>query len=247
MTKLFVQSKMLCEAGFPLHGFAVSGDYRFDGPAPQDDVVAQYRALRAALDTPWPLLRLQQVHGDGVVDAKTALAALGQDDGWTSRPSLEGDALLSTGAEAVLGVLTADCLPILVACTDTGHVAAIHAGWRGLAAGVVRRTIRQLTAAGSAIDAMRCAIGPGICYHCYEVGDDLADKFPESVDPIGKNTGAWLLDLPNAAEVSLIGAGLSTVQIERLDICTVCAPEGLHSHRRDGDKSGRQLSFIAAR
>jgi polyphenol oxidase len=244
---LYIQSKMLCDAGFPVHGFTIAGNYGFDGPDDDTAVIADLAALRAELATDLPLIRLKQVHGATTVDAETARLAPLENNGWNRRPEVEGDALISSDSPALLGVLSADCLPILLASSDTGHVAAIHAGWRGLSKGIVQRSVKQLLAAGGTVEAMRCAIGPAICYDCYDVGSDVADRFPESVDPLGKDTGSWLLDLPCAAEVSLIASGLSLIQIEKLGVCTRCSPLHLHSHRRDGSNSGRQLSFIARR
>ena len=199
-------------------------------------------SLKSRVGENKPLLRVKQVHGAGLVDAVSLL----QDsvDSWTTPPTLEADGIFSGDLDAVLAVQTADCLPILMGSRTTKEVAAIHAGWRGLSKGILRNAMRRFRKQGSSPDDIFAAIGPGICIRCYEVGRDVASHFPESADPVPGKPGAFMLDLCQAAEVSLIGAGLSSSNIDIIGKCTSCAPEGFFSHRRSAD-TGRQLSFIA--
>jgi purine-nucleoside/S-methyl-5'-thioadenosine phosphorylase / adenosine deaminase len=139
---------------------------------------------------------------------------------WTDEPALP------------VMALTADCLPIALARTngEAPAVAVLHAGWRGLLAGVVGAGVEALGGAPAA------AIGPGIGPCCYEVGDEVAQ-------PFAARFGADVLrgrrlDLWTAAERSLRDAGVT--RIERVDLCSACNPELFFSHRRDEGLTGRQ-------
>jgi YfiH family protein len=164
---------------------------------------------------------------------------------WSDAPTLEADALISGGAKAVLAVQTADCAAVLLADPETRMVAAIHAGWRGTAGGVIRNTVRRMGHLGAGPSRMLAAVGPCICQGCYEVGEEVASRLPESADPIRGRRGRFTLDLANAVEVSLIAAGLTTSNIDLLRLCTACDGR-FFSHRGSGGTCGRNLGFIAA-
>ena len=166
----------------------------------------------------------------------------------------ECDGLWSDVPGQAMLLLTADCLPIAIARTswDGGsprHPALVllHAGWRGLLAGIVEEGVRALrTAPGADLGArnygsiartpLRAAIGPAIGPCCYEVGDDVAGRF-RSAYGTGVLHGRRL-DLPAVAEAALRAAGVA--EVDRLDRCTACAPELFFSHRRDAGLTGRQ-------
>jgi hypothetical protein len=126
-------------------------------------------------------------------------------------------------------VMVADCLP--VALSGPGGVAMAHCGWRGLASGIVEEGVR-------AIDATAAAIGPGIGPCCYEVGEEVLSRF-EHLD--GVATGQ-MLDLTAVATRLLAEAGVERVNPSGL--CTSCNPELFYSHRRDGERTGRQAGFV---
>jgi YfiH family protein len=136
-----------------------------------------------------------------------------------------------------LMLLTADCLPIAIARTNgEPAVAALHAGWRGLLAGIV-----ESGAAAVGGGELAAAIGPGIGACCYEVGDEVAEPFRECFGEgvvVGPN-----LDLAEAAERALRAAGC--VSVERVDLCTSCEEALFFSHRRDRGRTGRQ-GIVAA-
>jgi len=137
-----------------------------------------------------------------------------------------GDALWTEESGLPLLALGADCLPIAVVTTDgRPAVAVVHAGWRGLAAGVVEAAVRAL-GSGSTAGVIGPAIGP--C--CYEVGNAVAARFDPDL------TTGRMLDLWRAGERALQRAGVG--RIERLDLCTSCYPELFFSHRRDGTRRG---------
>jgi polyphenol oxidase len=126
-------------------------------------------------------------------------------------------------------VLVADCLP--VALTGPGGVAMLHCGWRGLAAGIVARGV-------DAVSATAAAIGPGVGRCCYEVGPEVLERFDGLGDGIAEGR---MLDLAEVARRQLRAAGIE--QIESAGLCTSCEPQLFFSHRRDGERSGRQAGL----
>jgi purine-nucleoside/S-methyl-5'-thioadenosine phosphorylase / adenosine deaminase len=155
------------------------------------------------------LVRGRQVHG-----ARVVVDAQGIE---------EADGQVTTAREVAAIVLTADCLP--VALSGPGRVGMVHAGWRGLAGGV-------LEAGAEAVGAVAAAIGPGIGPCCYEVGDDVRAVF---------GTSGRTLDLKAIARVRLEAAGVR--EIHDCGLCTSCDPERFFSHRRDRGVTGRQAGL----
>jgi polyphenol oxidase len=179
-----------------------------------------------------------QVHGAAVVCADDA-GALG-----------EADAALATRAGVAVGVVTADCVPVLVA--GGGAVAAVHAGWRGLAGGVIPRAIEALrdAAPGAGLVA---AVGPCIGPCCYEVDAPVLDamrrRFGAALDGAQQATrpGHARLDLPALARRALLEAGLEPAAVGVVaGACTRCDAARFHSFRRDGAAAGRLLSWVEA-
>ena len=151
-----------------------------------------------------------------------------------------GDALIENTPGAVVGVRTADCLPILLADERLRAVAAIHAGWRGTAAGIARRTVEAMSRRfGSRPADLHAAIGPGIGKCCYEVGPEVAERFGEP--------GQARLDLADANRRQLLQAGLDTARIYAANLCTMCLAGEFHSFRRDREAAGRMRSCIGIR
>ncbi len=149
-----------------------------------------------------------------------------------------GDALITSIPKLPVSIRTADCLPILLADPRHRAVAAIHAGWRGSAARICVETLARMKEAfGTATADVFAAIGPGIGACCYEVGEEVARQ-------LGRDT-AGKIDLANANRTQLIEAGVPDAQIDLLDLCTFCNPELFHSFRRDKERAGRMVSYIA--
>ena len=167
-----------------------------------------------------------QQHGARVVEARptgilTGTAVFEQCDGLWSRERGQAMALV-----------TADCLPVAVCRTEGEPVLCLlHAGWRGLLAGIVAAGVRTL---GGGV--LAAAIGPGIGPCCYEVGEEIAEPFRVAFGDDVARDGR--LDLWTATERALAAAGCEAV--ERTDLCTACDPERFFSHRRDGGLTGRQ-------
>ncbi len=163
-----------------------------------------------------------------------------------SRPGHEPgcDALLTLSRGVVLAVATADCMSLLYSAP--GAVAAAHAGWRGAAAGLPAATLDALCAAGGVPPAaVRVAIGPCIRACCYEVGPDVARRFPASA--VRTVDGRLHLDLPGAARVQLTDAGLPAEALEDVGACTCCERTRYFSHRRDAGLTGRHWGLAALR
>jgi polyphenol oxidase len=142
---------------------------------------------------------------------------------------VEVDAHATASAGLAPLVMVADCLPI--AMVGAGGVAIAHGGWRGLAGGIVANTAER-------VGAEAAAIGPGIGPCCYEVGEEVLAEFSE-LDGVASGR---MLDLTAAARQLLKRAGVGS--IEAADLCTSCNPELLFSHRRDGERTGRQAGLV---
>jgi len=185
-------------------------------------------------------------HGFGTRDAnpdQTAMASLQQIHSAATfvarEPGCagEGDALVTRTPGVAVSIRTADCFPILVADPETRAVAAIHAGWRGTAAGVVRTSLNRMRSEfGTDPRNVFAAIGPGIGACCYEVGLEVARQFGM--------TEAGKLDLAAENRTQLIAAGVQADRIEVVGGCTFCQPAQFFSWRRDRDRAGRMISFI---
>ena len=180
--------------------------------------------------------RARQVHGFRVVCADAA-GDLG-----------EADAAFATRPGVAVGVVTADCVPVLLAAR--GAVAAVHAGWRGLAGGVIPRALEAL---GEAAPGARplAVVGPCIGACCYEVDAPVLDamraRFGAALDGALTPTrpGHARLDLPALARAALVAAGCAPGTVAVVEgACTRCDAVRFHSHRRDGAAAGRLLSWI---
>lgn len=247
-------SKLLTDAGFPHHGFTTRLKGVSKGPYASlnmgygigdDDaaVCRNHELLRIRLDADMPMARLRQVHSGTVVPAAEVIGS-SHHDGWRGPGSVEADGIVSESPGVLLAVQVADCVPVLLADPKTGSVAAVHAGWRGASKRVVQNAVRKLEHLGASPGRIVAALGPRICPKCYEVGEDVARHFPESVDPLRRAPGKFLLDLARAVEVSLLAAGLSSRNIDVLG-ATTCCDDRFYSYRKSGGTCGRGLGFIS--
>jgi hypothetical protein len=175
----------------------------------------------------------RQIHSDAVHRVETL-----------SEPATEigdGDALITTAHDLAVLVWTADCVPILLA--GDGAVAAVHSGWRGCAADVIRATVQEMQrVAGVAPTALHAALGPAVCGSCYAVGAEV----PEALRRFDLDEARWLdgnhVDLRGFLAGRLEALGVPAEQIETVGGCTVESPV-LASYRRDGEAAGRQWSI----
>ena len=157
----------------------------------------------------------------------------------------EGDALLTRTTGLALSVVTADCVPILISAGDS--IAAVHAGWRGIVAGVVAATARRFIELGAPDPATWTAwLGPAIGGCCYEVGSEVADRVAAASTPDAvlawPGTTKPHLDLARAVLAQLTDSGVT--DLHPLVSCTRCDKERLWSYRRDGTAAGRNVGMI---
>jgi YfiH family protein len=197
---------------------------------------------RIGATPPDRLLRPDQVHGVAVAEP------VGAD---RLRPE-QADAVVSREPGLAVAVVTADCVPVLAASRSGRAVAAIHAGWRGLAGGVVQAGIECLRERSSG-ESLVAAIGPRIGVCCYEVDDPVLQALerrfgadlPRALVPTRE--GHARIDLAWLTAFELERCGLEPSEIALLDgVCTQCNPSEFESHRRDGALAGRLLHHIAA-
>ena len=216
-------------------GGVSKGPYESMNPAAHvgDDpqaVALNRQRLRQQLELPGEPVWLTQVHGTTVVDA----AGCG--------PLPQADAAYACEPGVVCAVLPADCLPVLLCGRDGGCVAAVHAGWRGLAAGIIERAVAALPASAEDLLAW---LGPAISPAAYTVGDEVREAFislrPEAEAAFQPGEGCWQADLYELARQRLAASGVSAVYGgER---CTAQESETFFSYRRDGT-TGRMASLI---
>ena len=188
------------------------------------------------LSAGWPpldrLALLKQIHSPTVRRA-SEMGILG-----------EGDALISDTPGLLVGVKTADCVPILLADTRNRAVAAVHAGWKGTAKSIVTAALDRMSSAFGAQPAdLVVGIGPCIGACCYEVGQDVAAEF-QKWHPNLPSEGKVRLDLVEVNIQQLRDAGVERSNIEAIDRCTYCGGYDLESFRRDGEIAGRMISAI---
>ncbi len=188
-------------------------------------------------------LRPRQVHGKIVAEPR---------ESGVLEPE-EADAVVSAQPGLPVAVVTADCVPILACSRDGSAVAAIHAGWRGLAEGVVEAGILALRSRARPGDDLVAVVGPHIGVCCYEVDapvlSALGARFGVVLESAVRPTrpGHARLDLGRLVQVALRESGVEEAACASLeDVCTRCDAVRFHSYRRDGNHSGRLVHFVAA-
>jgi len=205
--------------------------------ADEPDAVGANRARLQAL-LPGQPAWIAQVHGAAVVDA--GLVQPGA-------PVQTGDASIAREAGVVCAILTADCLPVLFADLDGKVVGAAHAGWRGLAGGVLGQTVAAMRAAGAG--EITAWLGPAIGPDAFEVGSDVRDAFEQALPgeagaafrPYSGRDGKYLADIYQLARRMLARAGVG--RVHGGERCTFSEATQFYSYRRD-QVSGRQASLI---
>lgn len=201
------------------------------GDAPQA-VAANRAQLQTALGLQQPIPWLNQVHGTAVHEYLS-----------DEHPSITADACISRTPSAACAVLTADCLPILLCTKDGDAVAAVHAGWRGLLAGVVEACVLQLAPS----DEVIAYIGPAIGAAAFEVGPELRDAFlahdPSTSIAFKSGLGdRFFANLALLARMRLQNMGVSS--ISESGRCTYTEHDSFYSHRRAGPRTGRFASVV---
>jgi len=248
LTAANLQAAGIAHGFFGREGGVSSGLYESlnCGPGSSDDpkAVTENRRLVAATLAPEVqgarLISLSQIHS-AVVHTLPA---------WEERP--EGDAMVTATPGLALGILTADCAPVLLADPKARVIGAAHAGWKGALAGVLEAALEAMEKLGASRDRIDAAIGPCISQDNYEVGDDFRARFLEQGAKHRRffvpsdREGHHRFDLPGFAAYRLTAAGVGSV--ERLGICTYPPENGFFSFRRTTHAKepdyGRQISAI---
>jgi len=163
--------------------------------------------------------------------------------------TVEADGVF-TGEHQPIAVITADCLPVLIAAKNGEMVAAVHGGWKGLQAGIIANAVQQFAAQGIAVDQLHVAIGPSIKPCCYEVSESFIAQFqadqghlwhleqpapqlsPQIAPPHARQTGSAWFDLSGYGVMLLQAAGLGRERIEVSEVCTYCTSPTFASYRR---------------
>jgi YfiH family protein len=222
----------------------------FDDDA-AENIYENRRRFLNLFEGEWALASCWQMHGTdvrtvkSVEDTRRPEKALGE--------TVYCDALTTATPRILIGVKTADCVPILLADSRTGACAAVHAGWRGTVSSIVARTIESMSAEyGSRAVDVRAAIGPAAGGCCYEVGGEVIEAFREKF-PGSENLFTptrdhhALVDLQRANREQLAAAGLSPENIHTAPLCTMCRTDLFFSYRREKrahGRTGRLMSVI---
>ncbi len=217
----------------------------FNTEDPRYNVEGNRSTLTRAFDLqPHQLLTINQVHGADVLVIDEPNPDL------SHFLSVDSDAIITNQTGMLVGVLVADCVPVLLYDRDNQVAAAVHAGWRGAAAGLIGKTIGAMQANfGTDPGKLQAAVGPCIGAHKYEVDRPVRDAFRKGTglwESITTETGLgkWQLDLSRSCQLQLEGAGIAAARIEVAQECTCCHRELFFSYRRDNGQTGRQLGFI---
>lgn len=196
-------------------------------------------------DAGWGLVTLKQMHSSVVRRVgRTEIA---------ERASLWGDGLVTSEPGVLLGIQTADCLPILIADRERRVVGAFHAGWRGTLKGIVERGVASMRREfGSEPEDLSAAIGPGIGRCCFAIGSEVRDLFTarypyaEQLFSGGQpQSGPLSMDLVEANRRQLFAAGLRSESIFAHDACTSCHTEEFFSYRAERGSTGRLMAIIS--
>lgn len=200
------------------------GEHVGDNP---EHVTENRKTLVKALQLPSEPIWLKQIHSKNIIMANK----------FNGLPEL--DACIATQPGKVCVIMTADCLPILLCDKQGNEIAAVHAGWRGLVAGIISETISAIQ---TSPDQLLAWIGPAICQKHYEVGKEVYEQFSKQNDCFQKEAhGKWLMDMVAIATQQLKQLGIQ--DIYGGDLCTYCDPTRFYSYRRDG-KTGRMATLI---
>jgi YfiH family protein len=203
-------------------------------------VDANWDQLRREVPDLKIVARLNQVHGNEVHAATRDTAGL--------RPA--GDGLVTAEAGVMLGIFSADCVPILLVDSNRKIAGALHAGWRGVIADIANAGVRAMVQLGANPSDIRAAMGPSIGQCCFEVDAELGERFGDEIEGAREHVrtarqGKAFIDLREIVRHQLARAGLAKANISSVGPCTRCASDRFFSRRAAGGKTtGLQMSFV---
>ncbi len=187
---------------------------------------------------------VNQVHEDGIliIDDSTDITAMQGDD---------YDAIITNRSGLAVGVKTADCVPVFLFDRVQNIIGVVHAGWRGTAKRIVATTIHRFEETFSTkAEDLIAVVGPSIGPCCYEVDRVVRDAMKDDAALLftpSDNRDRWMFDLPRANRLQILDAGVPSANIVEAGICTSCQRDTFFSHRGEGGRTGRQLSFLMIR
>ncbi|MEZ4600635.1 MAG: peptidoglycan editing factor PgeF [Syntrophotaleaceae bacterium] len=193
---------------------------------------------------PHLLLTVNQVHGNDILVVDQPNYDL------SHFLTVECDAIVTNQTGIMIGVLVADCFPVLLFDTDRRAAAAVHVGWRGAASGILKKAVDSMKSVFDCHPERICAaVGPGIGAHSYIVDRPVRDAFRQGSGHWQQITeelelGKWRLDLRRSCLLQLQDAGLTESRIDVAEECTCCHREMFFSYRRDKGVTGRQMGFM---
>jgi polyphenol oxidase len=235
-------------------------------PKPRSLQSGSPNGSRKDVDVLWPLIGLRQIHSDIIRHVDSI-----------PEEALSGDGMISATAGLLLGIQTADCLPVILVDTKRKAVGVFHAGWRGTVKRIVEKGVGEMHRCfGSRPRDLKAAIGPGIQGCCYEVGEEVLVKFESQFaygaklfrevkesNPVREKYPLLFLsarapghsdfpkliflDLVEANRQQLLAAGVPTKNIETSEFCTNCRPDLLFSYRAERGKTGRMMAVAGIR
>ncbi len=192
---------------------------------------------------PHLLLTVSQVHGSEIL-------VIDQPNPDVSHfQRVDCDAIITNQRQILIGILVADCFPVILYDSQQQVSAVIHLGWRGTAAGLLGRTVSAMqTLFGARTEEIRAAVGPGIGAHSYEVDRPVRDAFRQGVGDWQNiasevRLGHWQLDLQKSILLQLAATGIARENVDCVAACTCCHRETFFSYRRDQGRTGRQMGF----
>ena len=211
----------------------------------EESIIANRKTLEKQLESISSLhfIVANQTHSDHIKIIDKPLTR-----GWkSSSDAIEDcDALITNVPYVVLTILTADCVPILLYDPVQKVVAAVHAGWKGSKAQIVKKTVKKMIETfGSSPSDIKAGIAPSIGSCCYEVGEDVAKYFFNTPLAYKQKEEKYMLDLPYINKQQLLECGVKESHIEMSHICTACNVEHYFSYRKEQGCSGRFMSIIA--
>lgn len=216
------------------------------------DQLSQVEANRAAVARAFDLephlfLTVNQVHGSEIL-------VIDQPNPDVSHfQRVDSDAIITNQRNVLIGILVADCFPVILYDRKQHVAGVVHLGWRGMAAGLLGRTVKAMCEIfGSQTQSICAAVGPGIAAHNYEVDRPVRDAFRKGTDQWGRiatevSLGHWQLDLQKSCLLQLDEAGVDTGMVDIVEECTCCHKETFFSYRRDQGRTGRQMGFALLR
>ena len=246
---------LVCHAVTGRHGGVSEGPYAAlnvgshvgDNP---EHVVENRRRVCEALGVEFERLTFgQQVHGDGV-------GVLGAEEARRGRASFEDglpqtDGMIVREPGVAIGVFVADCVPLLLYDPERHLAAAVHAGWRGTAAGIAAKAVQRLAEQfGTALGDLVVGVGPAVGPCCYQVSERVAQALRQAAGAeaaAARRDGHWYADLAEANRRQLLAAGVSADGIELSGICTSCNHDDFFSERKLGKPTGRFAAIMALR